>query len=56
MWKNIQAYSQLEKEIKKILDQKPGLSISAYMGLVMAKFKGKIDGKKAMQILQKLLK
>jgi glutamyl-tRNA(Gln) amidotransferase subunit E len=46
----------LEKEIKKILDQKPGLNISAYMGLVMAKFKGKIDGKKAMSILKKFLK
>jgi len=46
----------LEQEIKKIIKSKPGLSISAYMGLIMAKFKGKVDGKKAMEILTKDLK
>jgi len=43
----------LEGEIKKIVGSKPGLSIGAYMGIIMAKFKGKIDGKKAMEILKK---
>jgi Glu-tRNA(Gln) amidotransferase subunit E-like FAD-binding protein len=43
----------IEKEIKKIVESKKGLSIGAYMGMVMAKFKGKIDGKKAMEILKK---
>jgi Glu-tRNA(Gln) amidotransferase subunit E-like FAD-binding protein len=43
----------IEKEIKKIVESKKGLSIGAYMGMVMAKFKGKIDGKKAMGILKK---
>jgi len=47
---------ELEKEIKKIIADKPGLSASAYMGLVMAKFKGKIDGNKAMQMLKKIVK
>ncbi|MBW2977778.1 Glu-tRNA(Gln) amidotransferase subunit GatE [Candidatus Woesearchaeota archaeon] len=47
---------EVEEEIKKIVKQKSGLSIGAYMGIVMSKFKGKIDGKKAMEILKKLLK
>lgn len=48
--------SVLESEIAKILKEKPGLNMGAYMGLVMAKFKGKIDGKKASQLISKLLK
>lgn len=48
--------SALEKEIAAIVKGKPGLNIGGYMGLVMAKFKGKIDGKKASQILGKLIK
>ena len=46
----------VEKEIEKIVKAKPGLNPGAYMGLVMAKFKGKIDGKKAMEILKKFMK
>ena len=46
----------LEEEIKKIVESKPGLNPGAYMGLVMAKFKGKVDGKAAMEILNKFLK
>jgi len=46
----------LEQEIKKIIKSKPGLSIGAYMGLIMAKYKGKVDGKKVMEILTKNLK
>ena len=46
----------LEAEIKKIVESKPGLSPGAYMGLIMKKFKGKIDGKKVMEILNRLLK
>ena len=45
----------LEKEIKKIIDEKPGLNVSAYMGLVMAKHRGKVDGKKVMELLKKFL-
>ncbi|MBD3164794.1 Glu-tRNA(Gln) amidotransferase subunit GatE [Candidatus Woesearchaeota archaeon] len=47
---------KVEKEIIKIVTQKPGLNPGAYMGIIMARFKGKIDGKKAMQILKKVLK
>ena len=46
----------LEKEIKKIIEEKPNLNSSAYMGLVMAKHRGKIDGKKVMEILKKFVK
>jgi len=45
----------LESEIKKIVSSKPGLNPGGYMGLIMAKFKGKVDGKKAMEILKRIL-
>jgi Glu-tRNA(Gln) amidotransferase subunit E-like FAD-binding protein len=47
---------ELETEIAKIIRDKPGLNANAYMGLVMAKFKGKVSGKEVMNILQKLVK
>ncbi|MDP7180415.1 MAG: Glu-tRNA(Gln) amidotransferase subunit GatE [Candidatus Woesearchaeota archaeon] len=46
----------LESEIKKIVEQKPGLNPSAYMGIVMGKYRGKVDGKKVMEILKKIVK
>jgi len=46
---------ELEEEVSKIIKEKPGLNIGGYMGLVMAKFKGKVDGKKASQIIAKLM-
>lgn len=46
---------KVEEEIAKIVKQKPGLRPNAYMGLVMQKFKGKVDAKRAMEILQKIL-
>lgn len=48
--------SELEDGIKAIVKEKPGLNPGAYMGLIMAKFKGQIDGKKAMEILKKYSK
>ncbi|MEN9626559.1 MAG: hypothetical protein RL557_887 [archaeon] len=45
----------VEGEIAKLVKDKPGLSIGGYMGLVMEKFKGKINGKDASEILKKLL-
>ncbi|MDP1728923.1 MAG: Glu-tRNA(Gln) amidotransferase subunit GatE [archaeon] len=47
---------ELETEIAKIVGEKPGLNANAYMGLVMAKFKGKVDGKTVMEVINKLLK
>ncbi len=46
----------LEKEIKKIIQEKPGLSASAYMGLVMAEYRGKVDGKKVMEFVKGFVK
>ncbi len=43
----------VEEKIIKIIKDKPGLSSNAYMGLVMKEFKGKIDGKEAMEIIKK---
>ena len=45
----------LEEEIRRIIIEKPGLRENAYMGLVMQEFKGKLDAKKAMEIIKKLL-
>ena len=47
---------ELEKEIKKIISEKPNLNIGAYMGLVMAKYRGKIDGKKVMEMIKLFVK
>ncbi len=48
----------IEEKILKIIKSKPGLSINAYMGLVMnePELKGKISGKEAMEILKRLIK
>jgi len=46
----------LEKEIQTIIKSKPGLTINAYMGLVMSKFKGKADARMITEILKKYVK
>ena len=51
-----EAEENIEEKILKILKEKPGLNENAYMGLVMKEFKGKITGKEASEIIQKLLK
>jgi Glu-tRNA(Gln) amidotransferase subunit E-like FAD-binding protein len=48
--------SEIEEKILHIIKSKPGLNANAYMGLVMGEMKGKIDGKVAMEIINKLLK
>jgi Glu-tRNA(Gln) amidotransferase subunit E-like FAD-binding protein len=48
--------SEIEGEVLKIIKEKPGLNANAYMGLVMSKFKGKINGKEAMEIINKVMK
>ncbi len=45
----------IEQEIQNLLREKPNLSINAYMGLAMQKFKGQ-SGKKIMEILKKYVK
>lgn len=48
-------HSEIEEKILKIIKSKPGLNANAYMGLVMKEFKGKVDGKVAMGIINKLM-
>ena len=45
-------YNELEKEIKDLIKEKPCQSIGAYMGMIMAKHRGKIEGKKVMDMLK----
>ena len=47
--------SELVKEIEKVIRENQGASFNALMGEVMKKFKGKIDGKKASEIIRKLI-
>ena len=46
----------IEKEIQDIIKERPDLSLNAYMGLVMQKFKGKVDAGKVSEILKKYIK
>ena len=46
----------VEGEVAKMIKDKPGLSVGGYMGLIMQKFKGKVNGKEANAILNKLMK
>jgi Glu-tRNA(Gln) amidotransferase subunit E-like FAD-binding protein len=48
--------SNLDKEVQDLIKQKPNLNIGAYMGLLMAKYRGKVDGKELMQVLRKHVK
>ncbi len=48
--------SEVEEKILKLIKEKPGLNANAYMGLVMKEFKGQINGKEVMEIVNKLLK
>jgi glutamyl-tRNA(Gln) amidotransferase subunit E len=45
--------SEVEEEIKKIVEKNKDLSIGAIMGVVMGKYRGKIDGKTASEIVRK---
>ena len=47
---------EIEEEIRKIVKEKPGLRANAYMGLIMGKLKGKVDAKKAMEIVERIVK
>ena len=49
------SHDEIEEEIRKIIKEKPGLRPNAYMGLIMARFKGKLDAKKAMEIINNVI-
>jgi hypothetical protein len=46
----------LEEEIARIVKEKPGLRANAYMGLVISQFGDKVDKRKAMEIIGRLVK
>ncbi|MCX6742480.1 MAG: Glu-tRNA(Gln) amidotransferase subunit GatE [Candidatus Pacearchaeota archaeon] len=46
----------IENDVQDIIKSKSGLTLNAYMGLVMAKFRGKVDAGKVMEILKKYVK
>jgi Glu-tRNA(Gln) amidotransferase subunit E-like FAD-binding protein len=48
-------YSALEHEIRQLVKEKPGLRANAYMGMLMAKHKGSIDAKKAMELINTVM-
>jgi Glu-tRNA(Gln) amidotransferase subunit E-like FAD-binding protein len=47
---------EVEEEIIKLLKEKPGLTEKAYMGILMAKCKGKISGKDLIELIRKHIK
>ncbi len=46
----------LEKKISDIVNEKPGLRANAYMGMVIAKLGANVDKRKAMEILNRIVK
>lgn len=47
--------SALEHEIRQIVKEKPGLRANAYMGMLMVKHQGKIDARKAMELINTVM-
>ena len=48
--------SEVEESILKIIKKHPGLSANAYMGMIMKEFKGKVNAKEVMEIVEKFVK
>jgi len=46
----------LEEQIRKIVNENPGLRVGAYMGILISKIGGSFDKRKAMEILSKIVK
>tara|TARA_Y100000310_G_scaffold153755_1_gene153244 strand:- start:6266 stop:6793 length:528 start_codon:yes stop_codon:yes gene_type:complete len=47
---------EVEEFVRKLVKDKPGLSLGAYMGLIVKEFSGKVSGKEVMEILKKYVK
>jgi Glu-tRNA(Gln) amidotransferase subunit E-like FAD-binding protein len=47
---------EIEEFVRGLIKGKPGLSIGAYMGLIVKEFSGKVSGKEVMEILKKYVK
>lgn len=48
--------NKLEEEIVKIVNEKPGMRANAYMGMVIQKLGSSVDKRKAMEILNRVVK
>ncbi len=48
--------NELEERIRKITNEKPGLSENAYMGLIIKEFGDKVDKKRAMELIKMIIK
>ncbi len=46
---------EIEEAVRKIIKEKPGMRANAYMGMLMAQFRGKLDAKKAMEIIERVI-
>jgi Glu-tRNA(Gln) amidotransferase subunit E-like FAD-binding protein len=46
---------EIEEFVRKLVSEKKGMRPNAYMGLIMKEFKGMIDAKKAMELIEKVL-
>src|SRR3989338_5707391 len=50
------SHDTLEEQISGIVKEKPGLRANAYMGMVIAKLCASVDKRKAMEILNRIVK
>jgi len=48
--------SELEEQIRNLIKEKPGLRANAYMGILISKHGNKIDKRKTMELINKLVK
>ena len=46
----------VEEQVIKLIKEKPGLQVNAYMGLLIQEFNGKVDGKTLMELIRKYMK
>jgi Glu-tRNA(Gln) amidotransferase subunit E-like FAD-binding protein len=47
---------EIEEKVLDIVKRKPGLSVNAYMGLLMKELKGRVDGKMLMELIKRYVK
>ena len=47
---------KLREEIEKLVKEQKGAPLNALMGMIMERYKGRIDGKKVMEIIKKYLR
>ena len=48
--------SKIDKEVQEMMKKSPNLNPGAYMGMLMQKYRGKVDGKVLMDLIKKHLK